>query len=208
MPVSTAKKSGDPILVRRKAGAIAAIEADWQFVRFEPDSGNLVAEKEGKRIVCSRDECEALNFPGSSEIWELLCSEPDDENLQEAGRAWAELDLPKTASCLLEYGRGLDPSLASCQTSADFTDKARSLASSCENAHAVLRMDMKRAEAEYNRCPVGTAFENDQKDDLLDRWRELQARYATKAHCLDKLVPVCSRLADCLKALQTANHKS
>jgi len=204
MPASAAKKPGDPVRVRRKAGGTAAIEDGWRFVRFEPDSGNLVAEKDGKRVVCARGECEKLNYPGSGEMWELLCSQPDDENLREAGCAWAELDLSKTASRLLEYGRALDPSFASCQTAIDFSGKVRALAESCDSSIAVLRMDMKRAEAEYNRCPVGTAFDNDRKDDLLDRWRDLQARYAAKAYCRDKLIPACCRVSACLESLDAA----
>jgi len=204
MPGSAVKKPGDPVRVRRTADMNALIEDDWKLIRFEPDSGNLIAEKNGKRVVCSRGECETLNFPGSDEVWGLLNSEPDDKNLCEARCAWTELNLCKTASCLLEYGRALDPALASCQTCADFASKVRSITEACESALVVLRMDIKRAEAEYKRCPAGSSFNNDLKDDCLSRWRYLQEKYAAKAHCRDNLIPACGRLAKCLDNLEAA----
>jgi hypothetical protein len=207
MPASAAKQPGDPVLLRRKSGDSSTIEEDWRFVRFEPDSGDLIAEKEGKRVVCSRGECEALNFPGSGDVWQLICSEPDDQNLQGARCAWAELNLSKLVTCLLRHGRALDPALESCQTPTEFAEKVNAIAEVCENSLALLRLELKRAEAEYNRCPTETSFQNDQKDDLLDRWRGLQDRFAARAYRRNKLIPAWQRLAACLEAVQMAKQK-
>ncbi len=204
MPASAAKKPGDQVRVRRKDGETFLLENDWTFVRFEPDSGNMVAEKGGKRVICARGECLLLNFPASDTLWSLIVSEPEDDNLRAAEQAWAKLDLPKAVSCLLAYGRTLDPSFRGIQTGGDFASKTRSLAESCESALTLLKMEMKRAETEYNRCPVGTAFDNDRKDELLDAWRDLQAKYAAKAYCRDRLLPACRDLIACLKGIEEA----
>jgi hypothetical protein len=191
MPDSAAKKTGDPVRVLRKTEGEPAIEDDWLFVRFEPDSGDLIAEKDGKRIVCPREEFENLNFPGSSGLWETVSENGDEEALNEARRAWASLDLAKTASCLLKYCRTVDPAFTGCQTAAEFAAKARSSADSCANALVLLRIELKRAEAEYNRCPNETSFQNDQKD-------------TTRLYCHDKLVPAWCHLAACLESIEAA----
>jgi hypothetical protein len=205
MPASAAKRPGDRVRLLRGAGEDAAIEDDWLLIRFEPDSGNLVAEKDGKRITRPRDEYEKLNFPGSDDIWEIL-SGNDEEDLNKAKSAWAGLDLAKTSSGLLGYGRTLDSAFAGCQTAADFQAKVRSLADSCASAVNLLRIELKRAEAEYDRCPTGTSFENDRKDHLLSRLRDVQERYSTRLYGRDTLLPAWRRVADCLESLKAAQE--
>ena len=207
MPASAFKKPGDPVLVRRK-GETPALEGGWRFVRFEPDSGNLIAEKGGKRVACARSECRLLNFPGSGAVWDLIESEPDDDNLRAARSAWTELDLSRASSRLLEYGRSLDPSFGGAQTAADYAAKTLSLAESCESALTVLNTDLKRAEAEYGRCPAGTSSEKERKSELLDRWQGLQAEYAAKAHRRDRLLPACRNLMRCLESIEAARKSS
>jgi hypothetical protein len=201
---STAKKTGDLVRVLRQANKEDAIENDWSFVRFEPDSGNLIAEKNGKRINCPRKEYDCLNFPGSGNVWQIASADPADPDLAKALAAWAKLDIPGVIRALLSHARTLDPGLIGIQTIADLTVKVREIRDACLSSIEILRLDMKRAEAEYNRAPIGTSLENDQKDNLLERWRSLQDRHAARVHLHDKMLPVICGLVAALQSLEAA----
>lgn len=203
MPDLIAKKTGDLVRVLERNGE-PAIQNNWTFVRFEPDSGNLVAEKDGKRIVSLRPEFEKLNFPGSSEVWDIVNQDEHDEHLAKARTEWAKLNLSGLIKALLDYARTLDPALAGIQTIADLAEKVRELKDVCASAVELLRLDTNRAEAAYNRCQGGTALENDQKDTLLEHWHDLQNRYAARLHRHEKLVPAWCRLVDALESAAAA----
>ncbi len=201
---SDAKKPGDLIRVIRREKGSAAIEGGWALIRFEPESGNAIAEKDGKRISSPRKEFEKLNFSGSNGLWEIIGEDPGDPDLEEAEKAWAALDLAGAKKALMRRVRGLDPGLSGVQTLSDFSAKVRAMRDSCLSSMELLRIEIKRAEAEYNRAPVGTAFLNDQKDTLLGRLRGLEDRYAARAHLRDKIMPILCAFSDALRGLEEA----
>jgi hypothetical protein len=172
-----AKRPGTLIRVCRKSADAPVLECDWELVRIEPDSGNVVAERNGKRIVCLRGEFDKLNFPGSDEVWKLLASEPGDDDLRAAGQTWAKLDLEGVGAALIRHARNLDP---------------------------VLQIEVKRAKQEYDRCGTATPFLCDQKDNLLSRWRHLEDQYAARKYRCEKLLPAWRRLIAALESLDAA----
>lgn len=202
-----AKKPGDPVRVIRHNGQRTEIENDWFLVRFEPDSGDLIAEKRGKRITSPRAEYDLLNFPGSAGVWELLCSDGDDAVIVKAKNAWAGLDLHGAIRRLLDYGRALGPEFAGIQTVSDFLSKAEGLKSSCLSSMEVLGLEAKRAQAEYDRAPIGSSFDNDSKDTLLQRLCGIKDRLASREHVRDAIFPAICALADALTSLEKAAGK-
>jgi hypothetical protein len=205
-PVS-GKKPGDIVRILRRKGNDAEIENGWAVVRFEPDSGDLVAEKEGTRSVSKREEYLKLNFPGSAAVWDFIASDASDADLLKARESWAKLDLRGTMRRLLDHARTLDPRLAGIQTAEDFHSKIRSLKDACLSSMEVLRLESKRAEAEYNRAPNSTSFESDRKDNLLDRWRGIKDRLSAREHLAKEIMPIMCGLADALTSLDEASKE-
>jgi hypothetical protein len=199
--------NGNTVRVLARDQEPSLIESDWVLVRFEPDSGNLVAEKNGKRIVCPRTEYECLNFPGSDEVWHIITENNTDPDLAKACSLWAKLDLTGLTRALIAHTRTLDPAFRGVQTLSDLSEKIHELHGSCQGSMEVLRLEMKRAEAEYNRCPNRTSFESDQKDNLLEHWHNLQNRYAARLYQHEKLIPAWDRLIAALENLNAISNK-
>ena len=196
----TAKQPGDAVRITRN-GSDPAIEDGWVLVRFEPGSGNAVAEKDGKRVITERAAFDALNFPGSDELWEMLSAPELDAELLPVKAAWSKADLPGVVSALVKYARTLDPAFAGVQTASDMIEKAKEHEDSCQSSLEILRLDAARAKREYDQYPARTALENDHKDNLLTRWRNLDDQYAAHRYQCDRLIPAWRRTSSALKAL-------
>ncbi len=202
---SKAKQPGDPARVKRPGVNGGAVENDWTLVRFEPRSGNAVAEKAGKRVIVPQAEFAALNFPGSDLLWNLVEAADLEECLAQAKTAWLNADLPGVFSSLMKHAREMDPAFAGVQTLDDLVKKAQAEEDACRSSLEVLRIDVTRSEREYNQYLARTPLENDTKDNLLARWRSLEDQYAARKHQCEKLIPAWHRVAAALQALVKAS---
>jgi hypothetical protein len=208
MPAPAVKTPGSTIRVRRIDGETPVMEYGWTLQRFEPDSGNVIAEKDGMRITCAREDFELLNFPGSDDIWEIISCENPNDDLKKAGESWKKLDLPGVLGALLRHARGMDPSFSGVQTVSDLRQKIDDARRTFSHQMDVLRLEARRAEEEYNRCPARTAFDNDQKDTLLSRWRGLEDRYSSRKYCCEKLLPIWQKMASALEHIDAIIAKT
>lgn len=207
MSVPAAKTPGGMIRICRKNGDATVIECDWTLARIEPETGNAIAERDGKRITCPRNDFESLNFPGSDEVWNVISADHRDGDLEEAESRWAAFDLPGVKSALLNHARKLNPAFAGIQTVSDLHSKIENAERTLLHQADVLRLEARRAHNEYNRCSGRTGFDNDQKDTLLSRWRDIEDRLATRRYCCDKLLPLWKKMADVLDLLEATTEK-
>lgn len=191
------------VRVRRATVDETAIESGWQLVRFEPESGNAVCERNEARMICPRDEFESLNFPGSDEVWSLI-HEADDRDLQKACVAWAKLDLRGTALALLQYTRKLDPAFHDVQLLSDLDKKILKVDDICRKTLDLLRVETKRKRDEYERQTASNASEIDKKDELLLDLRNLEDRSAAQDYRHDVQLPAWRRLASAIRTLNAA----
>ena len=195
-------KTSKPLIrICRQNDDAPILEYGWELVRIEPESGNAVAERDNKRIVCLKKEFEICNFPGSDTVWEIIDKEPEDEDIACAKKSWAKLDLGGTISALIRHTRKADPTLADIQTIDDLRKKIENAESACFRSMDILRMELKRAKNEYDRCPNNTLFMGDQKDSLLARWRDLEDKYNTRRYQYEKIIPYWHRLLTALASL-------
>jgi len=193
--------------VCRKENGEPKLEHDWKLVRIEPETGNAVCERNGARIVLERSEFEKLNFPGADYIWETISKAQDDADLKTAQETWAKLDLGGVVSAFLRYARRLDPAFAGIQTLTDLKEKTEETQNACIRSMFILSQDVKRVKIEYNRCPARTAFECDQKDDLLARWRHLEDQYDARKYRCETLIPAWRKLIVAIENMDNAAKK-
>jgi len=206
--VSRSTAGAEAVRVRRERAGEPEIEDGWTLIRIEPESGNVVCEREEKRIVCRRDEFEKLNFPGSDDVW-CFVADPNENDLKNARQNWAKLDLFAAASALLRHARTLDPAFAGIQTIGDLDKKINEINDVCRRGMDVLRLEIKRAKNEYDRFNAQNPLETDKKDSLLSRLRDLEDRYATCAYRHATLLPAWQRLCSGLAQLEaTAKTKT
>jgi len=201
---NSVKPAGGTVRIRRERAGAGALESDWTLVRIEPESGNVVCERGDRRIVCRRSEFEALNFPGSDDVW-MIISDHDDDDLAQAKDAWSKLDLRGASASLIKFARKLDPEFSGVQTAFDLAEKIRAIESVCKRSMDLLRLEIKKARLEHERFAARTALENDRRDDLLARVRELEDKYAARAYRYGTRLPEWRRL---LSAIESMDAKS
>ena len=202
MPAAADKKPGDPARVRQEDSGKTFFENDWTIVRFEPNSGNAVLEKDSKRITVPRAEFEIFNFKGSDDLWQALTADYKDGERERALAAWLGMDTFGVRRALVAYARTLDPSFAGVQTVADLAEKIRMREDAIKSSLSILRMDVARAEREYNRFEARTAFENDRKDALLTKVRNLQDQCDAKNYENDTLLPIWQKVLAALNGIE------
>jgi hypothetical protein len=196
---SAAKNVGD--LTRIITGQ-GTIEHDWKLVRFEPETGNAICEKDNKRVSCRRGDFEILNFPCSDALWETIQKDKSEsDDLVSALRAWEKLDLSGLRRHFLHYAASLDPSLNGTATFDDLKRLTKQISDRCRRGLELLKIDVKKAEREYSAFPARTALEYDAKDNLLAHWRDMENKYAAKKYRAECLIPALCRLSDALACL-------
>jgi hypothetical protein len=193
------KPAGTLVRVCRGNADTRRMECGWAIVRTEPDSGNVVCERNGERIICARQDFEKANFADSDAVWDTISKSQNDDDLKDALSKWTELDLRGLSLALLRYARRLDPSFAGVQTVTDLFKKISESEEACKRSMDLLRIETSRARAEYQRFPARTAMEYDKKDSLLSRVRELEDKYAAREYRFKELLPAWRRLASALK---------
>jgi len=203
---SNAKIPLRQVRIIRDATGGRMIEPGWSLVRLEPESGNAVCERGGKRVVCPQREFEALNFPGSDEAWSFIAGAADDE-LKKAGAAWAELDLHGAASALLHYARELDPAFRGIQIISDMEEKIGKIDDLCKKTLDLLRVETKRKRDEYERQTASNLSAIDKKDETLLDLRDLEDRYAAQAYRHDVQLPEWRRLASAIRSFDAIAKK-
>jgi hypothetical protein len=201
-----AKPIGATVRVRRERNGSPQIESGWSLIRVEPESGNTVCQLGRQRIVSLRREFELLNFPGSDDLWGILSDEKGDE-LIKVKTSWAKLDLPGAVGGLLKYARTLDPELSGVQTVADIVQKLNEIESVCKRSMDLLRLEIKRAQSEYDRFVAQTALEYDKKDSLLARVREAENKYAARAYRYETQLPAWRRLVAVVQSMGAITDK-
>ncbi len=177
---SSVKKPGDLIRALVRAGRGKRIDEGWKIVRFEPGSGNAVAEKSRQRIICPRGELCALNFGGSDALWSLIGSE-EHESLAAASAAWAILDLSDAGAHLLRYCRSLDPEFAGIETVSDLEGKIRAIENHCRSALSLLEIERRRiadGHEEAVRLANRIMALRYHLDELIPLWRGIHAGLA------------------------------
>jgi len=187
------KKPGDRCRTLRDG----APEEGWTLVRFEPASGNAVLEREGVRINVPRAEFDRLNFPGSDAVLSALRSEEDTDGIA----AFASGDLGAVRSALLTAARAADHAFRGIQTTGDLMAAIETRAHGITRSIEILKLDVGRAEREYNRFVARTALEYDKKDSLLTRSRNLEDQLAAREHEENDLLPRWRALLEALVAL-------
>jgi hypothetical protein len=198
------KPAGTPVRVCRENAGTRRMECGWLVVRTEPDSGNIVCERNSERVICQRNDFEKINFPDSDTIWNIIANAQKDADLEEALKKWTDLDLYGLSLALLRYARRLDPIFAGVQTVSDLCGKIGESEDACKRSMDILRLDTSRARAEYERFPARTAIEYDKKDSLLSRVRDLENKYAARAYRYNEQLPAWRRLASALKYIDTS----
>ncbi len=194
------------VRLRRESDGQKSLEDGWSLVRFEPESGNAVCERDAVRVICPRREFEALNFPGSDAAWSFVANAAEDE-LIKARAAWAELDLHGAANALLRYAHELDPAFRGIQILPDLDEKIDKINGLCQKTLDLLRVETKRKHDEYERQTTRNASETERKDELLIDLRDLEDRYAAQAYRHDVQLPEWRRLAEAVRSLEAENKK-
>ena len=203
-----AESSNKPVRVCRTLGGKQVIEGDWKLSRIEPESGNAIVERGGKTLAVDRNIYEKLNFPGSDKVWGVLSVPHEEADLAAARKSWTQLDLAGVMAALVRHARDLDPVLIGVQTVADLEKKIEEIADTCIRSMDILRLEVRRVEDEYNRCPSRTSFDNDQKDTLLARFQHLEDQFSTRKYRCETLVPEWQRLVTAIRSLEAAQKNS
>ena len=189
--------------VRSLAPGGATIDDDWQLIRYEPDSGNAVLERGGKRVNAPRENFLLFNFPGSDDLYcclrRLSSRDPAAEN---ALKAWTASDLKTVRRDLIDIVGRSAPSFLGVQTASDFSKKLVEREEAVDQAMSILKLEIKRSKQEYDRLDARTSFENDKKDNLLLRFRNFDDQYATKCFEKTNLIPAWQELFRALSALE------
>ena len=208
MPEPTNDKTAlTQVRIARERDGAKELEDGWTLVRLEADSGNAVCERNGMRVNCDRREFELLNFPGSDDIWMMISDPTDDDDLQKVRRAWVELDLRSVATAVLRHVSRLDPALCGIQTIADLDEKVGEIEAICKRSMDIARIEVKRAQSEYERCPTGTTFDRDKKEFLLERVHDRENRYTALVYRAETQLPVWKKLVFALKNIDSLAKK-
>jgi hypothetical protein len=201
MPDIKDKIPGDRI--RYVAVGGQEIEDDWQLVRFEPDSGNAILERNGARVSVPRENFLLFNFPGSDDVYfSLRRAAAHDPAGAAALAAWSANDLKTVRRTIVDIIDRSASSFLGIQTASDFSKKLVERDEAVSRAISILKLDIGRAEREYNRFSGRTQMENDEKDNLLLRLRNYEDQYATKLFEKTNLIPVWQELFRALSALE------
>lgn len=206
MPDASRQTTGGIIRVRRDHADPMEIEHGWSLIRIEPESGRVVCERDGKRILCDRREFELLNFPGSDDVWDIIF-ETDDNDLKKAKAAWANLDLYSAASALLRHARTLDPIFDGIQITSDLNEKISETESVCKRSMDILRLELERARLEYDRFAANTKLAHREKDRLLATMQAIEDKYAAYAYRLKIQLPAWRRLGAAIEQLSATAKK-
>jgi hypothetical protein len=189
--------------VRYLAPTAAELEDDWRLVRYEPDSGNAILERQGTRVNVTRKDFLLLNFPGSDDLYSCLrrtyARDPAAEN---ALKAWINDDLKTVRRDLIDIINRNAPDFLGVQTASDFSKKLVEREENVEQAINILKLDIGRSRHEYDRFDARTSFENDEKDNLLLRFRNFEDQYSTKLFEKNILFPIWQELFRALSALE------
>jgi hypothetical protein len=200
-----AKKIGDKArALRAKNSGPNEIDCDWTIIRFEPNSGNVVMEKSGKRIVSLPAEFFALNFPGSDGLWTLLES-AEDELLAKTKSAWSKPDISAAYSSLIQYARTLDLAFFGTQTLSDLKAKIEEIENKNRSSLELLEIERRRAQKEHDSIGPRTR-DNAQKSALFAKWQEAESRIASHHYHRDRLFPLWRQTAAALGSLKNAKN--
>jgi hypothetical protein len=201
MPEMREKIPGDR--VRLLAPNAAEIEDNWQLVRYEPDSGNAILEREGTRVNVTRENFLLLNFPGSDDLYACLrrtyARDPAAEN---AIKAWASNDLKTVRRDLIDIINRNATDFLGVQNASDFSKKLVEREEAVDRGISILKLEIGRSKQEYDRFDARTSFERDKKDNLLLRFRNFEDQYSTKLFEKNILFPVWQELFRALSALE------
>jgi|GEM_PF-2548452 hypothetical protein len=197
----------EPVRIVRERDGAKELEDGWTLVRLEADSGNVVCERNGTRVNCGRREFELLNFPGSNDIWAAISDPRNDDDLQKAKRSWVEFDLRGVVAALIRHASRLDPAFGGIQTIADMDEKVREIEAICKRSMDIARIEVKRAQNEYERCPLKTTFDRDRKENLLDCVRDRENRYAALAYRYETQLPIWQKLVSAIKNIDAIDKK-
>jgi len=63
----------------------------------------------------------------------------------------------------------------------------------------IARIEVKRAQNEYERCPLKTTFDRDRKENLLDCVRDRENRYAALAYRYEDPIADWQKLVSAIK---------
>ncbi len=179
------------------------IENNWKLIRYEPDSGNAILERNATRVNVPRENFLLLNFPGSDDLYLCLQSSiARDPMATSAINAWKNNDLKTVKRNLTDIISRNAPAFLGIQTASDLSQKLVEREEAIDNSMRILKLDIGRAEQEYNRFEAKTNFERDKKDNLLMRLRNFQDQYATKLFEKNNLVPIWQELFRALSAIE------
>lgn len=194
------KIGGKARALRANENSQSEIDCDWTIVRFEPNSGNAVLEKDGKRIISLPDEFSTLNFSGSDQLWSLL-ENAEDELLEQAKAHWTKLDLARTYSALIQYARTLDPAFSGTQTLGDLEAKIEEIENKNQSSLELLEIECRRAQKEHETA--GTPAE---ESALLAKWNEAESRIASHRYHRNHLFPSWHKVTAVLGSLKNASN--
>jgi hypothetical protein len=189
--------------VRYLPPGATAMEDDWRLVRYEPDSGNAVLERQGTRVNAARDNFLLFNFPGSDDLYSCLrrtyARDPAAEN---ALGAWTSGDLKTVRRDLIDIINRNAPDFLGVQNASDFSKKLVEREEAVDRGMSILKIEIGRSKQEYDRFDARTSFENDEKDNLLLRFRNFEDQYSTKLFEKNILFPIWQELFRALSALE------
>jgi hypothetical protein len=189
--------------VRYLAPGATTIEDDWRLVRYEPDSGNAILERNGGRVNAARENFLLFNFPGSDDLYSCLRrAYARDPAAAKAMNAWVSGDLKTVRRDLIDIIDRNAPDFLGIQTASDFSKKLVEREEAVDQAISILKLDIGRSKQEYDRFDARTSFEKDKKDNFLLRLRNFEDQYATKLFEKNSLIPVWQELFCALSALE------